>query len=327
LALGKLSLCQMSKRLPSLTSLRTFEAAARHLSFAKAAHELFVTPAAVGFQIKQLEEELGGTLFLRKHRAVELTDRGGELFADLGPAFKTIQSAWDSAHEPVETTILKVSGPAKAVHSWVLPAISNAKDRRPDLRISWDLSKQIRDVSKGDVDMAIRWALEPEGDLHWEPLLRTWFTPLMRPDVARYVERPSDIGKQGLIGVDFALDPGSEESTWSSWHRVNDLKPPTDFAVTCADTASAVETAIATGHLAIAGSFLASAPLTNSELIAPFETAIVPFSRFWLVCRKGLETTPEYRWFLSVLRQSAKEIDVQSKEMRLFHTDGSLVAH
>ena len=66
----------MSQRLPSLTSLRTFEAAARLLSFAKAAEELSVTPAAVGFQIKQLEEELGAPLFIRKHRAIELTPIG-----------------------------------------------------------------------------------------------------------------------------------------------------------------------------------------------------------------------------------------------------------
>ncbi|MDU8927425.1 LysR substrate-binding domain-containing protein [Alisedimentitalea sp. MJ-SS2] len=316
----------MSKRLPSLTSLRTFEAAARHLSFAKAAHELFVTPAAVGFQIKQLEQELGGALFLRKHRAVELTERGRDLLTDLGPAFKSIQSAWDAAHEPVETTVLKVSGPAKAVHSWVLPAISNAKEQRSDVRISWDLSKQVRDVSKGEVDMAIRWALEPEGDLHWEPLLRTWFTPLMRPDIARYVERPSDIGKQGLIGVDFVLDSGRENSTWSSWHRLNGLEPPTDFAVTCADTASAVETAIATGHVAIAGSFLASKQLAKGELVAPFDTAIEPLSKFWLVCRKGLETTPEYRWFLSEVHETGNEIDAQRMGMRLFHPDGSPVA-
>lgn len=66
----------MSERLWSLTSLRMFEAAARNLRFAKAAHGLFVTPAALGFQNKPLQEALGGTLFLRKHRAMDLTAKG-----------------------------------------------------------------------------------------------------------------------------------------------------------------------------------------------------------------------------------------------------------
>lgn len=325
MALGKIILCQMSQRLPSLTSLRTFETAARHLSFTKAAQELFVTPAAVGFQIKQLEEELGGPLFLRKHRAVELTNRGRTLSASLRPAFEVIKSAWAIAHEPVDTKVLKVSGPAKAVHSWLMPALSNSTEKRPDVRVSWDLSKQIRDVSNGEVDLAIRWAREPDGNLHWEPLLRTWFTPLMRPDIARFIKRPSDLANQGLIGVEFVLDRGTDESTWSIWHRLNHLKAPTDFAVSCADTASAVETALATGHVALAGSFLACEHIAKGSLVAPFDIAIAPFSRFWLVSRKGFETSSEYCWFLAAIQQANTSIDVATQEMRVFHPDGSAV--
>jgi len=316
----------MSKRLPSLTSLRTFEAAARHLSFVRAADELFVTPAAVGFQIKQLEEELGGMLFIRKHRAIELTDKGRVLQKNLGPVFDTIQAAWDEAHEPLDERVLKVSGPAKAVHSWVMPALSKMKAERPDVRISWDISKQNRDVVSGMVDMAIRWALEPEGDLHWEPLLRTWFTPIMRPDVARFIQRPVDLQKQGLIDVEYSTDPGNAVSTWAAWYRINGLEPPTTYAVSCADTASAVETAIATGHVAIGGSFLASDHLTKGELMAPFDTAIVPFSRFWLICRNGMESTSEYQWFLDAVRKGADVLNALSKDTGLFHPDGSSVS-
>jgi LysR family glycine cleavage system transcriptional activator len=316
----------MSKRLPSLTSLRAFEAAARNLSFARAAAELSVTPAAVGFQIKQLEEELGSTLFMRKHRAVELTDRGRQLLADLGTVFATIQEAWDAAHEPLAETVFRISGPAKAVHSWILPAISRARIQPPHLRISWDLSKQLRDVARGEADMAIRWALEPEGDLHWEPLLRTWFTPLVRADVARFVKTPADLEKRGLIAVEFVLDAGKEDTTWTPWFRLNGLEPPTEFAVSCADTASAVDTAIATGHVAMGGSFLAAHSLAKGDLVAPFDTAIAPFSRFWLVSRKGLETTSEWRWFVDTVMQGAAGIDARTMGLDLFHPDGQQVS-
>lgn len=311
----------MSRRLPSLTALRTFEAAARHASFAKAAGELFVTPAAVGFQIKQLEEELGGTLFLRKHRAVELTNRGKELSEQIAPAFRTIQKAWDAAHEPMQQKVLKVSGPARAVHSWVLPAVSGL-NKTSELLISWDLSKEIRDVAAGDVDMAIRWAREPNGDAHWEPLLRTWFTPLVRPDVARYIKHPSDLSECGMIDVDFKLDPDATESTWSAWHRLNDLEPPEQFIVRCADTASAVETALATGHAVLAGSFLARSQMLNGELVAPFGVAVAPYSRFWLVSRKGLETTQEYQWFLNKVREGAATINAGAQNIQVLHSDG-----
>ena len=315
----------MSKRLPSLTALRTFEAAARHLSFALAADELSVTPAAVGFQIKQLEEELGSTLFLRKHRAVELTDKGQTLLADLGSVFKTIQSAWDAAHEPVQTKVLRVSGPVKAVHNWIMPALSAPKAKRSDIRISWDLSKQNRDIANGEVDMAIRWALQPDDTLHCEPVLRTWFTPLLRPDIARFVDHPRDLEKHGLIDVEFKLDAGREESTWAAWFRVNGLEHPKIFAINCTDTASAIETAVATGHVAIGGSFLAYDQFSNGALVAPFDTAIVPMSQFWLVCRKGFEKTAEYAWFLGTIKKGATTIDARLQGMKKVFPDGTVM--
>ncbi len=321
--LGKIFLGQMSRRLPSLTSLRSFEAAARHMSFVGAADELFVTPAAVGFQIKQLEEELGGALFIRKHRAIELTDKGRVLQKKLGQVFETIQLAWDEAHEPLKEVVLNVSGPARAVHGWVLPALSKAQNERPDIRIAWDLSKQNRDIANGKIDMAIRWAREPDSDLHWEPLLRTWFTPVVRPDVGRFIRRPEDVLKLGLINVEFALDPEVHEPTWAIWCRMNDLEPPGVYAVTCADTASAVETTLATGHVALAGSFLASEHLLSGDLVAPFDTAVVPFSRFWLVCRKGMEKSSEYQWFLRAILKGGAEIDTLLGDRAVFHPDGT----
>ena len=315
----------MSKRLPSLTSLRTFEAAARKLSFTKAAAELSVTPAAVGFQIKQLEDEIGGALFVRKHRAVQLTDTGHDLAAQLGPAFRAIEGAWVGVFEPKDRKVLKITGPAKAVHSWVLPALKDAKQVQPDVRLSWDLSKQIRDVSDGSVDLAIRWAREPEGDLHWEPLVRTWFTPLVRADVARFIQRPEDLAKQGLIGVEFELDAGRPESVWAAWYRLQGLPLPNDFAVRCADTASAVDTAIATGHVAMGGSFLAHVPLAKGDLVAPFESAIAPFSRFWLVCRKGMEFSAEFKWVLEAVQQGSAGFEAASFGVSLRHPDGTRV--
>ena len=80
----------MSERLPPLTALRAFEAAARHMSFARAADELNVTPAALSFQIKSLEEHLGQPVFRRLNRAVELTEVGTLLAPGLRvPAFRT----------------------------------------------------------------------------------------------------------------------------------------------------------------------------------------------------------------------------------------------
>ena len=170
--------------------------------------------------------------------------------------------------------------------------------------------------------MAIRWAQEPEGDLVWAPLLRSWFTPIMRPDAARFVRKPADLAKLGFIDVEFATDAAGHGTIWNAWHRVNGLAPPSSYAVCCTDTASAVETAIATGHVAIGGSFLASAQLASGALVAPFNTAIAPYSRFWLVCRDGMQDTPEYQWFLEAVREGAKAFDAASADIKLYFPNG-----
>lgn len=84
----------MSDRLPPLTALRAFEAAARHMSFAKAAEELHVTPAALSFQVKSLEEHLGEPLFHRLNRAVELTEAGKTLAPGTRDGFERLSAAW-----------------------------------------------------------------------------------------------------------------------------------------------------------------------------------------------------------------------------------------
>ena len=87
----------MAVTLPPLTALRAFDAAARHMSFAKAADELNVTPAALSFQIKSLEEHLGAPLFKRLNRAVELTHAGRSLAPDAQDAFETLTNGWRAA--------------------------------------------------------------------------------------------------------------------------------------------------------------------------------------------------------------------------------------
>ena len=82
----------MSERLPPLTALRAFEVAARHMSFALAANELHVTPAALSYQIKSLEDHLGAPVFRRLNRAVELTEVGKSLSLQVSEGFRQIEA-------------------------------------------------------------------------------------------------------------------------------------------------------------------------------------------------------------------------------------------
>lgn len=126
--------------------------------------------------------------------------------------------------------------------------------------------------------------------------------------------------------MDYRVDANEPETMWSAWHRLNNLETPAEFALSSADTAGAIEAAMSTGHVAIAGSFLAFEHLEKGNLVAPFDTAVAPFSRFWLVCRKGDETTDKYRWFLDAVRDKADRINNIAARFRVYHPGGGEAA-
>jgi len=111
----------MPERLPPLTAFRAFDAAARHMSFAKAADELHVTPAALSFQIKSLEEHLGHPLFHRLNRAVELTDSGKVLAPGAAEGFATLAKAWGDAKKLHDTRTLTVTAGPGFTSKWLAP--------------------------------------------------------------------------------------------------------------------------------------------------------------------------------------------------------------
>jgi LysR family glycine cleavage system transcriptional activator len=121
----------MSDRLPPLTALRAFDAAARHMSFAKAAAELNVTPAALSFQIKNLEEHLGTPVFHRMNRAVELTDAGRALAPGVADGFVTLAAAWRAAKRTSDSAALTVTAGPPSPPNGSPPGFSPSPARIP----------------------------------------------------------------------------------------------------------------------------------------------------------------------------------------------------
>ncbi|KJG83525.1 transcriptional regulator, partial [Yersinia pestis subsp. microtus bv. Ulegeica] len=114
----------MSKRLPPLNALRAFDAAARHLSFTKAAEELFVTQAAVSHQIKSLEDFLGLKLFRRRNRSLLLTEEGQSYYLDIKEIFTSINEATRKLQARSAKGALTVSLPPSFAIQWLVPRLS-----------------------------------------------------------------------------------------------------------------------------------------------------------------------------------------------------------
>ena len=171
----------MHRRLPPLNALKAFEAAARHLSFTKAAEELFVTQAAVSHQIKALEEFLSMKLFLRRNRTLLLTEEGQAYFLELKDIFKHLQEATERLLAKGSKGAITVAMPPSFASQWLVPRISRFSIEHPDI----DVRIKAVDFDEGfledDVDVAIyygkgRWSGVKADKLHTE-----YLTPLCSP--------------------------------------------------------------------------------------------------------------------------------------------------
>ncbi len=155
----------MARRLPSLNQLRAFEAAARHLSIKAGAEELCVTPAAVGHQIKALEQDLQTPLFIRQTRKIALTEAGKELAESVSQALDLLEATTRQARSPRAASKLKLTVAPFFGNRWLLPKLEAFRAAHPNLEIETALSFDYVDLEGSDFDAAVRF-----GDGDWRGL-------------------------------------------------------------------------------------------------------------------------------------------------------------
>lgn len=126
------------------------------MSSAKAADELHVTPAALSFQIKSLEEPLGAPLFQRLNRAVELTEAGRALAPGASEGFQTLAHAWQSVERTQDNqTLTIIAGPAFTA-KWLAPKLCEFTQAHPDIELRFSASLKLKDFGRDAIDVAIR---------------------------------------------------------------------------------------------------------------------------------------------------------------------------
>ena len=146
----------MSRLLPSLDLLRGFEAAARQLSFTKAAAELFLTQSAVSRQVQALEEQLGTALFERHHRQIRLTAAGQKLFRATGEAMRLLTDVATEIHAGPGTSVT-VSCTAGFASLWLVPRLMDFRTEHPEIDIHIDANNKILEMDRERVELAVRY--------------------------------------------------------------------------------------------------------------------------------------------------------------------------
>jgi LysR family glycine cleavage system transcriptional activator len=293
----------MVRQLPSLNGLKSFEAAARHQSFTRAAEELNVTQGAVSHQVKTLEAELGLNLFTRQPRRLVITEAGRDYLATVGDAFDRIAVGTDRLLQRRDSRVLTVSTSPNFASKWLVHRLGRFAEAHPevDLRISATL--QHIDFAAEDVDVAVR-----HGDGSWQGLSMTRLyeeelQPVCAPTLlsgGHGLRAPADLAHHTLLHLDHRQD-------WSKWLDAAGVEDADLTRGPVLNQASMVIDAAVDGQgVALARTGLAAADLIAGRLVRPFKvTLAVPYA-YWIVCPLATAKLPKIVTFRDWLRAEAE---------------------
>jgi LysR family glycine cleavage system transcriptional activator len=215
-------------RPPPLSSLRAFEAAARHGSFVRAADELGVTPAAISHRVKALESDLGAELFVRRARGVLLSDAGRRYREQIAAAFELITRATADASRPSADGPLTVTSPASFVTFWLLPRVSRLTRRFPSLELTFEADNRPVNLRTSAADVAVRFGAGRYQGLHTEFLFGDFVAPLA-PTTLRINTSDADVISlisSSVLLEDTYVGPGEPWMSWEPWLREIGLSNP-----------------------------------------------------------------------------------------------------
>jgi DNA-binding transcriptional LysR family regulator len=300
----------MAFRLPPLSSLRVFEAAARHASFRKAADELNLTASAVSHAIQTLENWLGIELFVRKARGLRLTS-AGEIYAPLvNRALSGLAQATEQLPGRQPTGTLSLScAPTFAIRI-LLPRLERFAARFPEISLTIDTSHRLVDLTADDFDVAIRVASAEKPAPNWTLLALETVMPVCSPGLRPRLGAGTAtelLSRAPLIHVT------SVSVDWSHWFRASGLEPPASI-----DGGLRVDT-VQLGFEAAArglGIVLGRQPLVDDDVAAgrlvPVVDRVIPTGGgYWLVTSQTEFQKPEVkkfrRWLLSELGAGADQ--------------------
>jgi LysR family glycine cleavage system transcriptional activator len=290
----------MNDRLPPLQLLRTFETAARLLSFKDAAEALHVTPSAISHQMKQLEEHLGIDLFSRVNRGLQLTAAGQQYRHEVADALGRLTRSTDDLHRRFGRPALRASILPLMAADLIIPALQSFQTKHPDIELRIETSIQMADFAKSDLDVAIRFGLGDWPGLACEKICNIIGTPVCSPNYAHAnkLKEIDDIRHCQLIGLPL------EERAWERLAEaagLQDFKPEHSlFLDSLLSTSRAAEQGLG---LAI-GLFPLMSPLLQSgRLVAPFPIWVPVPEAYYMVWRPEDSNRPALTAFRDWIRE------------------------
>ncbi len=292
----------MSRRLPPLTTLRSFEAAARLLSFSKAAEELHVTHGAVSRAVRTLEDFLRLQLFRRNIRQVVLTPAGKSYFDVVQALLDRLSESTVALMDQQTSTILNVSTLDSFAAKWLVPRLFRFSALYPDIDVRLSTSTQLANFAADGIDVVIRYGRGNYPRLISELLLREELIPVCSPELLRG-EHPlmclSDLKFHTLIHDEFPID-------WVGWLRfagVTDVDARR--GIRFQSSLHAVQAAVQGGGVVLGRSALVADDLKAGRLVQPFTVSHPIDLAYYIVYPPGALERPKIKAFRDWLLEEA----------------------
>lgn len=277
-------------RLP-LTALRSFEAAGRHLSFSRAAEELFVSQAAISRQIRELEIFLRRPLFERHHRRVELTDAGRRLLSQLVRSFDAIDALLSELVAAPAQTVVRVSVEPSLASVWLVPRLNRFRQLRPDIDVALEVDPRLIEFRGDQPELALRFSAHavswPRSEA--EQLASTVDSPVLSPALLAAgppLDKPADLGRYTLLHEE-------NRQGWARWFEAAGV--PADAVPArgpmLADASLSKQAALLGHGVALGDLLQIGEELASGTLVKPFDIDVAS-GAYWLVAR-SLRDLPE----------------------------------
>jgi LysR family glycine cleavage system transcriptional activator len=278
----------MSRLLPGTRALRTFEAAARHLNFTRAADELGLTPAAVSHQVKEIEDQLDLVLFTRTSRTMRLTEAGGVLHEASIDALDLLNRAVSRARKMTRgTALLKVTLDAQFATKWLMRRIDDFRRQRPGIELRFDITYDVRDFERDDVDIGIRFGTGRYAGLCAHRLFDNIIIPVCSPALLASgppLNEPRDLFQHTLAHIDWSRQ-GVTWPNWSMWMQAAGVDDFDDSrTLVFGSSTDATQAALDGNAVALADFAMVANDLSQGRLVRPFEL--------------GIKVAPEFAYFL-----------------------------
>lgn len=266
---------------PSISSVRAFEAAARLLSFTRAAGELNVTQSAVSHGVRDLEERFGVSLFQREGRALTLTDAGRVYLPFAGEALSRLRLGEQALVDPQRRArVLTVSVSPSFAAKWLVPRLGAFSIKHPDLELRISANPQHIDFLDGDIDLAVRHGDGSWPELECTRLCEEMLIPVCSPTLlhAKPPRTPADVLKHTLIHHRNA-------DAWRSWLRSYGVSTPVkrSHGLVVNEMSLAIDAALSGQGIALARSALADRDLAEGRLVRPMPEARPAAFAYWIV--------------------------------------------